>query len=248
MSGEWPFVWSSEACTHVGRVRTVNEDSLLDRSDIGMWVIADGMGGHAAGDVASRLLVDTLGQLQTPASLSAFVDEVEDRILDVNARLRKMGAQQRRRTIGTTVAALLVFQRFAVTLWAGDSRVYLYRDGRLARLTQDHALVEDLLGKGMLTPEQAKHHPHANLITRAVGAADELYLDQDVFELHDGDTFLICSDGLTREVPEDTIAKAFAAPTEGSLSEHLVNLALDNGGNDNTTVIVVRVGARPRLS
>lgn len=241
MSGEWPFLWSSEACTHVGKVRTVNEDAFLERPDIGLWVVADGMGGHAAGDLASHLLIDTLRPMTSPKSLSTFVDEVEDRILRVNAELRTIGAEQRHRTVGTTVAALLTYQRVAVAMWAGDSRVYRYRDGELIRMTQDHALVEDLLGKGMLTPEEAKHHPHANLITRAVGASDELHVDMDICELCQGDVFLICSDGLTREVPEDVMAKALATSTEGSLSNNLVDLALERGGNDNTTVIVVHV-------
>jgi len=241
MHGKTPFVWTSEARTHVGKVRTVNEDAALERPDIGLWVVADGMGGHAAGDVASHLLVDSLRTMGMPGSLSTFVDEVEDRILRCNAELRTIGAERRHRTVGTTVATLLAYGRFALALWAGDSRIYLYRGGNLVRLTQDHALVEDLLDKGMLTAEQAKHHPHANLITRAVGASDDLYLDLEICELRDGDTFVLCSDGLTREVPEEVIAKALATSTEGTLSENLINLALEQGAHDNTTVITVHV-------
>jgi protein phosphatase len=243
MQGKTPFVWTSESHTHVGKVRTVNEDAALQRPDIGLWIVADGMGGHAAGDVASHLLVDSLRTMGMPESLSAFVDEVEDRILRCNAELRTIGAKRRHRTVGTTVAALLAYTRFALALWAGDSRIYLYRGGNLVRLTQDHALVEDLLDKGMLTAEQAKHHPHANLITRAVGASDHLYLDLEICALHDGDTFLLCSDGLTREVPDEAIAKALATSTEGTLSENLINLALEQGAHDNTTVITVHVRA-----
>lgn len=236
-----PWRWTSTNRTHVGKVRRVNQDALLERPDIGLWVIADGMGGHAAGEIASGLVIESLRDLPTPASLSGFVDTVEDRILGVNAELRSMAAGYRNRTMGTTVAALLAYAHLAVVLWAGDSRIYRYRERRLERLTHDHALVEDMVGSGMLTRAQAERHPHANLVTRAVGAADDLFLDIDIVELMDKDVFLLCTDGLTKELTDKVIAKTLARDDGEDAIGALITKALEHGARDNTTVITVKV-------
>ncbi len=245
MSGSPQFRWSSSSRTDVGKVRKVNEDALLDRSDVGLWVVADGMGGHAAGDVASRMVVENLRSLPAPDTLGAFVDAVEARLLDTNARLRDIAVQTEKQTIGSTVAVLLLFRGYAVCLWAGDSRIYRLRGHVLERLTQDHALVEDLVEQGMLTRAEAEIHPQANLITRAVGATDDLFLDLDMYELADGDTFVLCSDGLSKEVSEAAIAEAITAATPQEISDALVEMALAKGAHDNTTVITVRVERLP---
>jgi len=236
-----PWRWTSTNQTHVGKVRRVNQDALLERPDIGLWVIADGMGGHAAGEIASGLVIESLRDLPAPTSLSGFVDTVEDRILGVNAELRAMAAGSRHRTMGTTVAALLAYAHLAVALWAGDSRIYRYREHRLERLTHDHALVEDLVGSGLLTRAQAERHPHANLVTRAVGAADDLFLDMDIFELMAEDVFLLCTDGLTKELTDKVIAKTLARNDGEDAIGTLITKVLEHGARDNTTIITVQV-------
>jgi len=236
-----PWRWMSTNRTHVGKVRRVNQDALLERPDIGLWVIADGMGGHASGEIASGLVIESLRDLPAPTSLSGFVDTVEDRILGVNAELRAMAAGNRHRTMGTTVAALLAYAHLAVTLWAGDSRIYRYREQRLERLTHDHALVEDLVDSGMLTRAQAERHPHANLVTRAVGAADDLFLDIDIVELMDKDVFLLCTDGLTKELTDKAIAKTMACNDGEDAIGTLITKVLEHGARDNTTIITVKV-------
>ncbi len=240
------FTWSFDGRTDVGTVRKVNEDSLLERPDIGLWVVADGMGGHTAGDVASGAVADCLRELPEPMSLAEFTDEVEDRLLQVNSQLRQIATQNKNQTVGCTVASLLLFKEFALCLWAGDSRIYRFRDNTLERITQDHALVEDLVEQGMLTREEAERHPQGNLITRAVGATDVLYLDVDIYELRDGDAFMLCSDGLTKEVSEEDIATVMGRDSGEKKSDTLVEMALANGARDNTTVITVKVtGSSP---
>ncbi len=241
MSTMTSFTWTFDGRTDVGMVRKVNEDSLLERPDIGLWAVADGMGGHTAGDVASGAVVDCLRELPEPKRLSEFTDEVEDRLIEVNSRLRKIAAEKKNQTVGCTVAVLLFYRRVALCLWAGDSRIYRLRNNTLERMTQDHALVEDLVEQGMLSREEAERHPQGNLITRAVGATDDLYLDTDIYELCGGDVFMLCSDGLTKEVSEEDMAKVLGRDREENKSNTLVEMALANGARDNTTVITVTV-------
>ena len=151
MSSDTSFKWLSASLTHVGTVREINEDAVLDVPSRGLWVVADGMGGHAAGDVASQMIVENLRQVPAVKKLSSFVNVVEDRLLDANQKLYEMsisGAEQR--VIGSTVAALLAFENHCLCVWVGDSRVYRLRDGRLEQITRDHSEVEELL-------EQRRH-------------------------------------------------------------------------------------------
>lgn len=233
--------WISSARTDPGAEREVNEDAFLERPDIGLWAVADGMGGHAQGEVASTMVVDSLRQIGEPATLSAFVDEVDDQIMEVNSRLRAYAAERGLKTIGATVASLLVFRNIAVCLWAGDSRIYRYRNKRLEQLTRDHALVEDLVGMGIVNRAQAEHHPHANLVTRAVGATDGLHLDIDVCDVQAGDIFLLCSDGLSRELPNKAIASALKKHGMRRASSALVDMALARKARDNVTAVTVQV-------
>ncbi len=239
------LVWTSSGRTHPGAEREDNEDAYLERPDIGLWAVADGMGGHARGELASAMLVDTLRQVVRPAALSAYVDEVEDRILGVNTRLREYAAERGLKTIGATVAALLVFQDVAVCLWAGDSRIYRYRNKRLQQLTRDHALVEDLVGMGIVKRAHAENHPHANLVTRAVGAVARLCLDIDVWDVRAGDVFLLCSDGLSRELSDKAIANTLRKQASKEASSVLIEMALARGARDNVTAIIVRALAPP---
>ena len=245
MSEQSPFDWTSSACTDVGAVRELNEDAYLERPDLGLWLVADGMGGHFAGDVASHMVVSAMDSLEPPGSLSEFVDAVERRLVETNTRLRDYAEREETHTIGSTVVALLIHGEHAVCLWAGDSRMYLRREGRLQQISQDHALVEELVERGVLTPEQAVDHPHANLVTRAVGAADGLFLDVEILPIQAGDLFILCSDGLEKEVAEEEMSVMARAGDASQLSHTLLARALAIGARDNVTVITVAIHGPP---
>ncbi|MDH3316156.1 MAG: protein phosphatase 2C domain-containing protein [Gammaproteobacteria bacterium] len=233
--------WSSSSRTDVGMVRDINEDAYLDRPDMGFWAVADGMGGHTAGDVASGMICEALNALEPPQSLSGFVDEVESQLLRVNDKLRAIAKGNESQTIGSTVAALVARGRHAICIWAGDSRIYRCRAGQIVQITQDHALVEELVEKGILTRLQASTHPQGNLVTRAIGATDALKLDLEIVELQPGDIFVICSDGLDKELKPTEILQIAQRQNDRSLSDTLVDLALSRGSRDNVTVVTVHI-------
>lgn len=233
--------WTSSACSDVGSVRELNEDAYLERPDLGLWMVADGMGGHFAGDVASRMVVSAMQELEPPKSLSLFVEEVEKRLIETNARLRDYAEREETHTIGSTVVAMLIHRAHAVCLWAGDSRMYRFRDGRLEQISQDHALVEELVERGVLTPEQAIDHPHGNLVTRAVGAAEKLFVDVEIIDVEPGDLFILCSDGLEKEITEEVMSTLAPDIDPSQLSHALLERALSQGARDNVTVITVAI-------
>lgn len=225
----------------MGGKRKINEDSLLARPEIGLWVVADGMGGHAAGDVASNAVVHPLSQLEPPAALTDFVDTVEGLFMSVNQQLRDYANDQLGgRTVGSTVVSLILSQRTGVCLWAGDSRLYRLRNGQLTRLSRDHSAVQEMVEAGAITQAEADRHPKSNVITRAVGGADHLYVDAAVFAPEAGDTYLLCSDGLYNEVAEDSIRRKLALDAEEGTAK-LIDEALQNGGRDNISVVIVKV-------
>jgi protein phosphatase len=234
------FRWASSARSDVGRVREINEDACLDQPDKGRWAVADGMGGHAVGDLASRLVVDTLSQMSPPASMRRFIADARTRLQAANRQLREEAVRRQVQRIGSTVVVLLACDRFCGYLWAGDSRLYLYRQGQLRQLTRDHSQVEELRLQGRLTDEEARHHPAQHMITRAVGATDRLNLDEDAIEVADGDVFLLCSDGLSNEVTNDEILTTLASADCRRASEELVDIALARGGRDNISAVVVQ--------
>jgi len=238
-----PIRCTSTSRTDPGKVRSHNEDACLERPDTGLWAVADGMGGHAAGDVASRLVIERLGALGDEPRLSRFVDQVESALEEANEELRRLAASREASAIGSTVAALLVRGEHAVCAWVGDSRIYRIRGGVIEQITQDHALVADLVDRGVLTAEQAVGHPHANLVTRAVGAAERLLLDLEILHLEPGDRFVLCSDGLDKELADDEILAAAGSARGGDLADTLVELALSRGSRDNVTVVAVHVEA-----
>ena len=236
------FRWTSAACTDVGRVRTRNEDACLAMPDRGIWAVADGMGGHAVGDFASRAIIQALSTLPEPASLEDAADHARIATQTVNQLLIEEALRMKVRVIGSTVVMLLACERRCSCLWAGDSRLYLLRDGHLKQLSRDHSQVERLKARGLITAEEARHHPAHNTITRAVGAAATLDLEQLTLEIGDVDVFLLCSDGLSNEVEDDRIAELLGAsgtdPT--TAADTLMKQALDNGGRDNVSVVVIR--------
>lgn len=238
------WTWSSGATTHVGHLRIVNEDAVLDLGAQGLWAVADGMGGHAAGDYASSEVVTALAGAVWPGSLSGFLDHVEDRLSQVNGEIWSE-SRRRGQIMGTTVLVLLIGQGYALYLWVGDSRLYLWRRGRLQQLTQDHTEVEDLVRAGKLTPAEAESHPNANVITRAVGVEAKLALDMDILRIEDGDLFVLCSDGLTKELqPRELVRVLEDEDRPEALATGLVERVLQKTASDNVSVCAVRVTAR----
>jgi protein phosphatase len=241
MSAASPFSWKSSARSDVGVVRDMNEDAFLELTEIGLWVVADGMGGHSAGDIASGGIVETLSTVPEIHTLAGSVDDIELRLVQLNTRLREIAAKQDVHTIGSTVVALVAAGRHCVCLWAGDSRIYRFRNGELEQLTQDHAFVEELVEKGVLRPEEAAGHPQSNLVTRAVGAGETLHLDLEIFDIEEDDQFILCSDGLDKELPAEDIAKLAETELVENLSDALVELTVERGARDNVTVVCMQV-------
>lgn len=234
--------WSSFGITDVGKVRKHNEDSMLDKPEIGLWVVADGMGGHEAGDVASQMIVSSLGKIHEGITLDRYIDDIEERILKVNECLiTKARESEKNVTIGSTVVGMLAYDKFCTFFWAGDSRLYRLRDGSLRQLTTDHSQVEIYIEQGLINRQQAATHPHGNMITRAVGAAEDLFIDFDIQEMQSGDRYMLCSDGLTKHLEDIEFEEMLS---EGSVEEackELTALTLERGAGDNVTTIVIDV-------
>ena len=232
------YSWTSAAITNVGRVRKLNEDSVLDRGDVGLWVVADGMGGHSAGDLASQLIVNSLGKVETSDNLAEFVTRVEDAVVGVNERLFEV-ANAHNQTSGSTVVLLLVRDKYAVTMWAGDSRLYRLRNNVLEQMTTDHTHIEMYIEKGLIKRADAEGHPSSNMVTRAVGVTDNLLLEMDLYEIEDGDRFLLCSDGLDKHVKDPEIEKILGNGDTASVAQILIDTTLERGAVDNVTVCVI---------
>ena len=234
-----PFHWTSASRSDPGGVRKVNEDACLEQSKCGVWAVADGMGGHSLGEFASRMAIRSLMDLPDDGSLEQRVLTAEARLKDTNRRLRAEAARRDVPVIGTTIAALVVAGRRFACVWAGDSRVYLYRAGRLHQLTRDHSQIEAM--RSLHTgSDDTLDRPPSNLITRALGGHDVIELDAVGADVTDGDIFLLCSDGLSNEVSEVAIGQALLPGSCRLAVETLVNLALERGGPDNITAVVVR--------
>lgn len=237
-SGSVRLRWTSQGITNIGAVRKANEDAFLDRPDLGVWAVADGMGGHAAGDVASQIVVDRLEQLPANGKLSNLLDTAEDRLFEANRKLLTLAMHEKERTIGSTAVTLLARGRHAACLWAGDSRLYRIRGRSIEQMTQDHAMIEELVASGLITREEATGHPQANRITRAIGAMPGLFLDVELFELEPQDIYLLCSDGLYKELGNEEIAKTLGGDIRAL--DKLIMFALERGAHDNVTIVAVQ--------
>ena len=234
--------WSSHGISDTGKVRRHNEDSMLMRPELGLWAVADGMGGHAKGDVASQMIVETLRKVHEGTTLSRCIDDIEDRIVEVNTRLLEKAKESAKRiTIGSTLVILLTYDRYCIYMWAGDSRLYRLRGGQLSRITIDHSQVELYIEQGLISREEAQSHPHGNMITRAVGAMDELHLDMGIQELEHGDRYLLCSDGLTKHIPDMELQSELQAGNTTDCCKNLIDMVLSRGAGDNVTAIVVDI-------
>jgi serine/threonine-protein phosphatase Stp1 len=227
--------------TDVGLRRKVNEDSLLVRTERGLWAVADGMGGHEAGDVASSKVTESLLNLPIVYGLDQLVDCAVAALKKVNQELIVLAGDDGKRTIGTTIAGLAIADGQFRCFWAGDSRAYRLRGGEIIQLTRDHSLVQDLVKAGMLTPEEAESHPNANVITRAVGVAEELKIDIVGGDAKPGDQFLLATDGLTRMVDDSELAAQLAVTRPREAVDKLIETVLSRGAPDNVSIIITKL-------
>ena len=233
-------LWRCESASHPGTVRRHNEDCFLDRSALGLWVVADGVGGQRGGQTASRAVVAALDALPATLPAAELLPRVRLAMAEVHDALQPGpdDSESSSQQPASTMVALLRGGNHFACLWAGDSRVYLLRDGQLVQLTRDHSHVQDLVDAGQLAAQDAESHPHANIITRAVGTPDTLELDKVHGVALPGDLFLLCSDGLFKALPETRLTELLVS---GSRAHALLDAALAAGARDNVTVLTVSV-------
>jgi serine/threonine protein phosphatase PrpC len=234
-----PLVFDTATASHVGKVREVNEDSLLARPDIGLWAVADGMGGHGGGDAASGAVIAALDTIRSADTAAELLAQFEHRIIRANAEVRALARSRDLGIIGTTLAAVLIRPPHYACLWCGDSRAYLWRNGAMRQISHDHSEVQDLIDRGILDVGEAKTWPRRNVVTRAIGVAVEAELDLGEGRVAAGDRFLLCSDGLTNHVADAEIAAALGVEAPMKACEDLLALTLLRGANDNVSLIVV---------
>lgn len=228
--------------TDVGLKRTINEDSILVETDRGLWAVADGMGGHEAGEIASTMVTDALRCLPDLADVDELAARAVEALQQVNRELIDLARSgDHRQTIGTTVVGLAVSDGSFRCFWMGDSRAYLLRDGEIGRITHDHSLVQNLVDAGMLNAEDAESHENANLITRAVGVAETCEVDVVSGEVRPGDHFVLASDGLTRVVPDQELAEELGRGSPSEVADRLIETVLARGAPDNVSLIIAKV-------
>jgi protein phosphatase len=229
--------------THPGLRRAVNEDAYCSRPDLGLYVVADGMGGHTAGEVASQLAIEAMQQFLTDSPTLDAALGLRSAILAANQRIgTAMAADPALRGMATTAAAVWLSQDAPVVGHVGDSRVYLWRGGQLRQLTQDHSWVGEQVRSGVLTDADARRHPWRNVVTRAVAGGSDLDVDVAPLDVAAGDRVLICSDGLSAVVPHERLEAIFASgmPLQETC-DALVTAANDAGGPDNITALTLQI-------
>lgn len=232
--------WISSGVSNPGKVRKWNEDAFLDKPASGLWVVADGMGGHNAGDLASNLIVESLDQTLAPENLDSATNVVTDAMNRVNSQLVRTARERNQSLIGSTVVILLVRNNRYACIWAGDSRLYRLRQGIFEQITRDHSEVQNLIDYGVLNKADSEKHPSANVITRAVGAMEGWELDSVHGDILPGDRLLLCSDGLYRDLSEREIAQSMQFDGQpGNIVTNLLNLALTRQAKDNITAIAI---------
>lgn len=231
--------WSSFAATTVGKRRTINEDAFLDRPEIGLWVVADGMGGHGNGDKASQAIIDTFAALVATGNIESFTAYATECLRAVNTQLIEMADQLNSDVVGATVVILLAVGERCAAIWAGDSRLYQLRQGVLTQLTKDHSLAAEIAAQNPFGAVAVAD----NIVTCAVGAEPEIQFDVITFDADADDHYLLCSDGLVKEVSDSEIESIMTAKESRDSGRHLIELALERGARDNVTVVTVFAGS-----
>ena len=227
-----PVAFRSVHRTHVGRVRRVNEDRVLDAPGRGLWAVADGMGGHSAGDRAAAAAIDALAALADPITAPAILEAL-------HAANRSIAAGAAGGGSGTTIVVAWAEGTRLHLFWAGDSRAYRVRGGRATPLTRDHSLVQELVDGGLLSEAEAERHPQANVITRALGIAAGVAIEKTECDLVPGDLLLLCSDGLSRSLDPRDFAPGLELDAQ---ADRLLGHALQRDGSDNTSLVLAAAG------
>ena len=234
-------LWRYCAATHKGTVRKVNEDSWAYWPDFGVALLADGMGGHAAGDYASQKVSRCLNENVEQHSFAERLAWIEDNISQAHEEIRSFSYNALDgRTVGSTVVVWVEAYPICAVLWAGDSRLYRYRNGTFESLTRDHSQINEMLDRGLISAEEAQSRSGGNVITRAVGARKSIFLDTQFFDLSQKDEFLLCSDGLYNSVDEQLIKELLSSqqPIDKKACD-LMNVALRKGARDNVTFVLI---------
>lgn len=253
------FDLSAHGDTDVGLRREANEDSFLLLPRNALWIVADGMGGHAGGQEASKITVQTCGEaivrrLAAAEAEAAANDELVNVAVVLDAAVREACAKvfdtARERPeltgMGSTVTLMLVYGSFAWFAHVGDSRAYLVRDGEIHQVTEDHSLVQEQVTAGLITPEQARVSMMRNIITRSIGFERDVKVDVAALPIQRGDTFVLCSDGLTGHVEDPGILAVVSSAKQRTIARTLIDMANADGGEDNSTVVVVRADRKKR--
>ena len=230
--------------THVGLKRKINEDSVFVDTERGLWAVADGMGGHEAGEIASTMVTDALRCLPEAGDIDQLAAQAVETLGQVNQdliELARSAERKRRGTIGTTVVGLAIADGSFRCFWMGDSRAYRIRGDEITRVSHDHSLVQNLVDAGMLKPEEAETHENANLITRAVGADEKAEVEIVSGDARIGDQFLLASDGLTRVVRDHELIEELehGSPTEAA--DNLIETVLERGAPDNVSLVIIKL-------
>lgn len=229
-------------CTDPGQVRDNNEDAILWNAAAGWAVLADGMGGHMAGEVASHLAVETLQAHLGKMGRGEEADQLRDAVLEANRRIHEQaGTDVRCHNMGTTIVATLFHEDLLTCAHVGDSRLYRYSEGKLEQLSHDHSLVQELVDEGMMSYEEAAESSHKNVITRALGLEATVTADLLQVPLHRGELFLLCSDGLSDMIPAAELAELLQDDSLDDMAQKLVAEANRRGGEDNISVILARI-------
>jgi PPM family protein phosphatase len=240
--------------TDVGLKRGHNEDNYLINEELNLFVVADGMGGHAGGEYASAIAVNTVEEIVTSLEVDGVelgpstdpVDVARHKLVHAirlaGRRIyEKAKEQPEYHGMGTTAVVLLIEEGKAFVAHVGDSRVYLLRDGRIEQLTEDHSLIAEKLRHGLLTPDEARNHRMRNVITRSLGYQEDVPVDLKVQPVRTGDQFLLCSDGLSGNVSPEEMAEALGKFRPQEAARSLIDMACERGGDDNITTVIARV-------
>lgn len=247
VDGAGRFRIESYSRTHEGCVRTHNEDSYVARDDGGLWAVADGMGGHEGGEWASGRIVRELGRIDLALGYEDTCEEAAQGVTAANKQILAEG-RKRGKSMGSTVVTLVIEGTHYAVLWAGDSRAYLMRSGKLEKLSRDHTQVQEMVTRGLLTPEQAQGHPMGHVLSRAVGVQKAVEIERVEGEIQPGDIFLLCSDGLHGVVGDEAIAAHFAREAPDQALDQLIDLTLEKGAPDNVTGIAIWISEPTLLS
>lgn len=231
----------SSAETHAGLVRSLNEDAILSLPREQVWAVADGMGGHEAGEVASRIVTEQVSAISGHLDPRTRMQSLRQALLNAHDEIRREAERRNVSTIGTTVVTFMVANGHFVCFWVGDSRLYRLKDGQVEMLTSDHSVVAHLVNEGALTWDEAETHPESNVIERAIGVGEVLEVDKIRGALTPGDRYLLCTDGLTKYLNFEALRVVLSSEPIETAPNALVKAALAGGGADNISAIVIDV-------